>query len=365
MWPDLSRSSEKILIVSPREPCGVAWLINCLLELGIKAYPFALEAIWQTLPSGHCRLTERGKTLRKWLPALSVREDFVFRTGVEVTWHHQWPERSLEKQPVIFFTRDPRSCLYSRYKREKPDLSFSEFLAFPDPYTLLNKADHLCLFHLCWMDFQDFKVFRFEDYKKDDQKTLREILDYAGLDADDKDLARATGASTFKSAAATEQAYRRKHPEDRELINRSGKISEWESDPQAAEAVSQIEHRCADLLQECGYGSRSLSLPKRSDYTRHFRFVPFFKAMHIDPDLYVSDESQIGVLADEVFEFAESLSEDLIRRAGLSGEDTALLLENLSSFCYAAHPSDHRPSLIFGKARYKPLKKNTNSRNVC
>lgn len=236
---------------------------------------------------------------------------------------------------MIFFTRDPRDCLYSQYKRENLNLSFTEFISFPNPSTLLDKAEFLRLFHLCWMDFQDFKVFRFEDYKKDAFSTLKAILDSVGLSASQKEITDAVSASTFEKAATAEANYRKEHPEDPERINRSASIHEWKSDPALKEGISHIERVCWDLLEKFGYTAPGALTPRRPDYSIHLCSVPFFRVMHIDPNLYVSGEDEPESLALGVCRFAESLSPDLLRRAALNRKEITFLLENLGNFSRA------------------------------
>ncbi len=291
-----------------------------------------VKKIWESVSGGRHQLTAHGEKLKKWLPILSSRKQFLFREGIEIVWHHQWPERAFEKIPIVFFTRDPRDCLYSQYKRENPDLSFSEFVTFPNPSTLLDKAEFLRLFHLCWMDFQEFKVFRFEDYKKDALATLKAILGSVDLSASEREIADAVAASTFEKAAIAEAAYRDGHPEDPERINRSAAIHEWESNPALREGVSHIERVSWDLLEKFGYVAPGVLSPRRPDYSVHFRSVPFFRAMHIDPNLYVSGGTEPESLPFDVCRWAESLSPDLLRRAALSREETIFLMENLGNF---------------------------------
>ena len=88
----------RVDLSSPAEPSGASWLINCLLELGIKvSHKPVVDNVWRhaeptpppdhmcrTAADGSCRLHPKAQVLKKWLPVLSSIESFFFRDDIEV-----------------------------------------------------------------------------------------------------------------------------------------------------------------------------------------------------------------------------------------------------------------------------------------
>ena len=198
-------------------------------------------------------LTEEEERLKKWLPALSDHDVFNFRKDIEVEWTHEWPSNKFSDCEFIFFVRDPRDAIYSRYRRENPEQSFRDFVEFPDIDTLLDKVDNWSLFNKCWLACHNINMFRFEDYKMSAVKTLTSVLQTLGLHFLDGEIERAVNCSTYARAAKCEEEYRRLHPEDREIINRGGRSAEWKILERELWFVDMVEVRCGDLLEYYGY----------------------------------------------------------------------------------------------------------------
>ena len=267
----------KIYLVSPREPSGATWLINCLLELGIMTYRYSPAGMWRN-ETGRWFLNSPEHILRKWLPALVDHSSFQFRDDLEVQWMHEWFTDAYADNDILYFVRDPRDALFSRFKREAPQLSFREFAAFPDVYTLLDKVANWWLYNKTWLAHPRVTVFRFEDYKSDADKTLASVLAALRLQYSDADISRATRCSTFERAAAAERAYRAEHSEDTQLINRSGRPMEWEAGEIDGSVVVHIENTCADLLAHYGYAS-SAADPGSLSLARHLPRLAFFSTL--------------------------------------------------------------------------------------
>jgi len=243
----------KIILASPREPSGATWLINCFLELGIKTYRNSADFVWQQNSNGQYFLTEREQLLRKWLPALTDQDLFDFRDDIEVQWLHEWPQKKHADYQVIYFVRDPRDSLFSRYKRENPELSLREFIDFPDTGSLFDKVDNWALFNRFWLSHPSLKTFRFEDYKKSATQTLIEILEYLNLSYSEASIQLAIENSTYERAVECERKYREENLEDQETINRGGKVGEWKGLNDNDWLTEQIERRCSDVLDKLGY----------------------------------------------------------------------------------------------------------------
>ncbi len=272
----------RVLLVSPLEPSGVTWLLNCLLELGVRVVRDSVRPMWIADGDGWT-LAPHEEILKKWLPSLSLRSRFAFRPDLEVRWTHEWPAVATEGQPLLLFVRDPRDALLSRFKREAGALSFAEFLAFPDPRTLLDKPDHWRRFLGAWLARRPAAVLRFEDYKRDAAGTLEAALRALGVDAPAGKRARAAEASTFEKAAAAERAYRDAHPEDRQVINRAGVPGDWRGRPEYEADMRAIAARCAALMRELGYEADTGPAPA-DDGDRRAEVVRAFLA-RVDRDL--------------------------------------------------------------------------------
>ena len=342
--------TKTIYLVSPKEPSGAAWLINCFLELGIKTDGINDTSAWRK-ESGKFILNPQNNSSKKWIPALSTHESFEFRKDIEIKWTHGWPTNKIKGHQIIYFIRDPRDSLFSSYKRENIDLSFSEFIGFLDSNTLLNKVDNWCLFNECWLSQEQLEVFRFEDYKKDAHKLLRSILQYINVDFTDGQIDIAINASTFEMAAAAEKRYLKENPEDDLILLRAGKVESWkELDDNNRNVISLIENKTAHLLYQFGYITENYQIPKEMiDYRPYFRYLSFFKTINydfkFDEDINKnrSTESYLQVVS-----FAQSLDSDLINRTKLSSYRVTTLIESLSEFLYNSQTdTDKRFILLY------------------
>jgi hypothetical protein len=353
-------SVRKIYLMSPREPSGATWLINCLLELGIKTYRNSSSEMW-VRHGQHYRLAPHEEILKKWLPALWDHPSITFRNDVEVEWSHVWPSSNHDDFQVIFFTRDPRDSLFSRYKREASDQTFEEFVRFPDVNTLLDKAHNWRLFNFSWMAHPNHKVFRFEDYKKNDAEVLSRVLEFIGLEYSQKDIVHALAASTFARAAEAEVKYRAAHPEDQELINRSGKAGEWRQGGIPANVVNYIETVCADAMRTQGYVCMDHITPVAADYSGLANTLPFMQKTQLPEWSRLHQKGDD--LAAAALEVARTIDREKLKRAGLRAYEVVRLLDSLALMARASNltPLTNYRSLyrkfgaqtgLIGKIRY-------------
>jgi len=322
----------KIYLVSPREPSGATWLINCLLELGVMTYRYSPAGMWRQ-EGGRWLVNPHERVLRKWLPALSDHENFAFRGDLEVQWMHEWFTEEYAASEMLYFVRDPRDALYSRYKREAPQLSYREFAAFPDVYTLLDKVTNWWLYTSTWLTHPRLSVCRFEDYKADAATTLARVLDALQLHYDSARIEDAVRYSTFERAAAAEAAYRAERPEDTQLINRSGQPKEWLAGGMDTAVLERIEGGCGDLLSRLGYPHASAA-PRGAALGRHAARLDFFsrvKGLELGPEGGALDEAQDGVSLS-VARFAATLSPDLLERACLPAHELQQLHASLREY---------------------------------
>ena len=326
-------TARRVLLVSPREPSGATWLINCLLELGVRIYRNTEAPMWVASGDGWS-LSPHEEILKKWLPGLSLRERFHFREGVEVRWTHEWPGPDTCREDVILFVRDPRDALLSRYKREASELTFAEFLAFPDLQSLLDKPDHWLLHLRCWLACESVRVLRFEDYKRDARATLKLALGFLRIEPSSEDFTRAIEASTFEKAAEAERAYKATHPaaqaEDLQLINRKGVPGEWRGLPEYEADMRRIEMRCAGLLRELGYEAAA---PQSDDdgFLAHAALLSYFGQVP-QALLAAGGPGNAASRIGRTLAFARGATPDLVARSGYLPHQRATLAAGLQEY---------------------------------
>ncbi|MFT5429435.1 MAG: hypothetical protein ACI9OJ_000106 [Myxococcota bacterium] len=328
--------THQILLSSPREPSGVTWLINCFLELGIRCFRGSSNAMWEET-SGRSSLRPREAQLQRWLPALGrhAKTGFAFRTDVEVLWHHDWPDWR-HRGRTLYFVRDPRDALYSRYRRDDPDLSFHEYANTLDSYSLLDRADTWTLFTRCWLAKPGAIVCRFEDYKQDAAETLANALEALELAYSDRLIEHAVEFSSFQHARAAEQAYLRDHPDEANVvINRSGKVGA-SGDLEGADALimPRFATRSSDLMARLGYLNEDDSA--NIDFSSHMDAVGWLRATPLRPSTSIGaqnpSQSAAEVAADSrmrALAFAEQLTPEFLVATGMEPNVTAALVCNL------------------------------------
>jgi hypothetical protein len=317
-----------LLLVSPLEPSGVTWLINCLLELGVRCGRKAPGGTW--LRKGRAwTLNPVEEILEKWLPSVTKKKEFEFRPGLEVQWTHAWPQAWPASPKCVLWVRDPRDALFSRYRRENSPMSYREFLKWPDPFTLLPKADHWRLFHQAWLKREPRGVFRFEDYKRDAYATLSAVVETLGIDASKADQARAVEVSGFEKAAEAEKRYLERHPEDKILVNRSGKAQAWKVEQEDLGALKMVEAGAAGLLDRFQYeagekaGGEELEFPQ-------LKALSFFKGC---PLRAAGEATQLWRSRDaEVARFSQSLDPGGMMLAGLEDHEVKTMLKSVAEY---------------------------------
>ena len=251
----------RLVLASPIEPSGASWILNVLLELGVRVrhrpveknvFRSAPRSMWIDDESG-ARLHPSCSQIEKWMPALTLRERFHFRDDVEVDYTQDLPPKGARGDAELVFLRDPRDALLSAYKRALPPIDYDAWLALPNPRTLLDRAANWALFARAWLARRGVGLARFEDYKADDRATFDAIARHLALDVGASDVPRALAASTFEKAREGELRYRAKHPEDAQIANRAGKVGESREAPELHAASQAIEARAADVLERLGY----------------------------------------------------------------------------------------------------------------
>ena len=335
-----------VLLVSPREPSGVSWIINCLLELGIRVdlqptvdQIFGIgqqpaSAMWLPEADGRWRLHPRASALKKWLPILSREETFSFRPIAPILHVQRLPRRGEPCRQVILFVRDLRDALHSLYRRLQPEISWPEFVAWPHAETLLDAIDHWRLFMECWLERSPVFVGRFEDYKADARGLLERVLHVLGVDCTTNDITLAVERSSYAAAAAAEARYRQQHPLDAQVANRAGLVGEWKTVPDLQPTIEDIERSAGSLLKRLGYSVPNVTQPADS-WTRLgiTRELSSFSTLTLPERLRAVAESGPDAAAiDALRQWAEPLSPERLQQARLEAEESRLLLRHLQEF---------------------------------
>jgi hypothetical protein len=259
---------QKVNLIGPVEPCGLTWLINCLLELNIKCSPDS--ETWEDA-EGKFLLKPGREILQRWLPALSnSKRIFDFRSDFEVTWSHNWISSENLDHKTVFFTREPKTALFSGYKRSEPtSLSFYDYLNEIDPQLLLNRMQIWNLFHGLWSSHPKVKFFLFEDYKKDAIKTLKSVIEFLNVDdIKQKELVRAVEASSFKRAKKSEEKYLSQIQKKQTLMIREGSVN-LEDKISERKAYDLIDLNCLFLFESIKSGESLGDFLRISELNSH------------------------------------------------------------------------------------------------
>jgi hypothetical protein len=337
-----------LLLVSPREPSGGSWLINCLLELGVRvnfkptidrvwrsvSNPREPSAMWRQAPDGRWRLQPRAEALKKWLPILTVHETLSFIDDVEALYVQDLPTSAFQGQHTALFVRDPRDAIYSSYRRIQPEMTLDEFVRFPHPETLLDVVGHWQLFVESWLARDGVHVYRFEDYKAEAEGLLTRVVRDLHLQASPEDIARAAAASTFEKARAAEAHYRARHPGDSEIAIRAGQVGEWRTSQELRDLSREVERRVGSLLKRLGYElhANAGNTPVTHGLSQ-LRFLSIFDRIGLPEHLRgrEADPTTCSALAD-ILKFASTVDADRIRRVRLHAREARLLFDSLEEY---------------------------------
>jgi len=358
--------TQKIYLVSPREPSGATWLINCFLELGIKTHRVHDNAglpMWIADGNGNYVLNKDEDILKKWLPVLTEKEKFIFNKKIEVIWTHDFPLKNKynKNDKIIFFIRDPRDSLYSRYKRENPDFNYEIFLYFIDENSLLDKIDNWCLFNKAWSNFKDKHIIKFEDYKKEPLITLQKAVEFCGLAFSGDILERAVNNSSFEKAKNAENRYRQLNPNDCQIINRSGKSGEWQTNEEIMRLNYIIESKTAYWLDYYGYKRNpGVNNSAIANFSPASKFISFIKNIHLPETCNSTNYDEIKKIMISINNFIFALTPELIARAKIRNYEAEKLLYNIADFAnnYSsfAQKSASNSYSLFGDGRFFNLK---------
>ena len=249
-----------VKIVSPKAPSGVAWLINALINLGIRVSRVSSPSPGTFVRDndGFYRLNEAETNLKLHFPVLAELEKFTFREDVIVEWSHDWVANDDPSDDIFMFVRDPRDALFSLYKRRNAEVGFNEFIRSLDFVTLLNQVDSWRLFIESWMSLGGITALRFEDFKQHPELNLSSFLSKIGIEQTDlESIRRAIDSSRVENAKMVEEKYKQQigtYFTSGSPLNRKGMSFEWKSQFREYEREYKfITNRCVKQLTAFGY----------------------------------------------------------------------------------------------------------------
>ncbi len=279
--------------------------------------------------------------LANWLPSLHHKPAFAFRPDIEIQWDHSWPTDRLADCKAIYFYRDPRDSLYSRYKRQGAMVGFGDYLDTPEPFILLNKIECNCLHAACWLQHPQVELFRFEDYKKDAESTLRRALDYLKIEASDEAILRALNASTADKAKEVEQTIKASTLSEKhktrlnQTVNQGGIVGRWKELSGRDDAtVSRIETVARQFLLGFGYQFDAADKPhyRAGSYMDYLSDRSPFSGDLIHLDFGRGDPQEVAALERRTLQFARGLTSQFVSDANMSQSELRTLLVGLAIF---------------------------------
>ena len=328
-------------IVSPPLPTGVSWLVNCLLELGIRTT--MTSTTWIDGPDGSRLTPEYIRERMRWQLPILDREGLVsFRDDGpihEVYWSHRLSYSHYPARKTILCVRDLRDSAYSQFRRLVNDGTYldseAELLAFltrPEihmdhfPHLFdLPPADTLAYYYLLCLELvpaEQLLVLRFEDRQADPARELRRVLDFLGFVRSEDEMAVALAHSDTRQALALQQKRNAGH-HDKTLRARAGKVGEWK-DVLSPAALACFRGPAEKALEWLGYEP----LPAGTASAPESELSPTLAAqassmfMRYHQLLGQGQQAQATALMQQMI---QASSRDLALRSHLSGQMLGLL----------------------------------------
>lgn len=329
-------------LVSAPFACGLGWLVNILLHLGIRTtYADLLSDHW--IPAGSdagSGEVECGPAahdhLRWFLPVLHEQRRFRFEPDLELLWAHRLDFALQPGRPTILFVRDPRDAIYSLYRRYHDEaMTFAEYLRrpgewpphFPGMFSL-PPPETWAYFHLYWLAvgaWEPLHLVRFETMRQDPVAVTEAVLAFLGVGRSREAIHQAIEGSTFerardameRTAGETGTTFR---------VARRGMVGEWR-EVYGREDLEVFGGPARLAMQVLGYGalgeSAEVSRGGRFDVGGAREALPGLQA------LLAAAREQVA--SGELREAEERLTSGLLDYAGwgaaclaLGGEITAL-----------------------------------------
>ena len=299
-------------IVSPPFACGVTWLVNVLLELGVKTTnPNFDPGHWKAEGVKTAIGESAWDHLRWHLPILHRTREFSFQPDLEVIWEHRLNFARAAENPTILYVRDPRDAIYSLYKRNYSDvLSYLDYLRRPDIWPdhfgqLFNliPADTFAYFCFYWMnlaEMMNIMVVRFEDMRADPITVVSGVLDFLGAPRGDDEIERALAESNFKKAKEATQSCVQATGKQF-ATTRSGKVGEWR-ETHGVEELGWFEGPANSLMWKLGYEVASTHNYEQvaSDFEHCLEHLPQASQLIFDTIQNLDHFGDAGMIRDTI-----------------------------------------------------------------
>lgn len=306
-------------LVSPPMPTGSTWLVNILLELGVRSTNYASH--WLESDAGSTPADSEALEVMRWhLPALHRYSHFRFEPELEVFYDHRLSYAQYPARRTILFARDLRDTIFSHMVRQLHymDLEWTpanlfQRLAQPEvwkqyfPHLFdLPAPETLAYFYFFWLQQppEQLLVVRFEDSKTDPEREVRRVLAFLGIERPKAVIERAVEASQFKHFQALREAMEASTCHLR-YINRKGISGEWR---QVLPAESQADYAAffagpaAQALAALGYTSDPVApLPAAQALERHLQQDSWFALLGwLQQALLQAGEAQLPLLSGQL-----------------------------------------------------------------
>lgn len=187
---------KSFFITSSPFACGITWLVNAFLELGIRGNSLRFKANnWRQTANGGWTVTDESREhMLNHLTSVANRPEFKFRDDVQFFWEHRISVAD-SHCPVVVVTRDPRDAIFSLHRRWTKQnwiqWDFKEFLERPSEWPEhfpglfhLNPIKTYLMFNLIWKRAAKFRpvlFVRFEDLKTQPEIELRRIFKFLNI----------------------------------------------------------------------------------------------------------------------------------------------------------------------------------------
>lgn len=359
---------QRFLLVSPNNPTGSSWLANCFLEFNIRLRCSNWHEPFIQMNNKY-HLNHHSLLLKALLPSIrKYRNVFDFRTDIECDYSHAWFHPQYQHHKAILFVRDPRDSLYSKYLSLRKDITFEEYVSILDPYTLLNLIDENILYIFSWLEHPNVKIVRFEDYRKNPEQTLLNVLDFLELQVSTEDLERASESSSYQKAKEAQEELYRHLLTDRfegeadpnflfdrfgikasscltpnemqefakvqlDILNRhfigSGKVGGGKYNAAERETIRRIEKQSGILLKQLQYEMNEDYIDENLDYTITQNFPVFKNAILPIHLCNRPDKNAESHVHQNIIDFVSKMNADNIRRWYKSYTDFTALCGNL------------------------------------
>lgn len=232
---------ERKIILNSYTCSGVSWLLNCLLELGIRSET-SHNKWFRYVKKYNDELDEyEYLQIPIGLNVFAEKKDFYFKNNLFCDFQeHGWSRSGLQsahESKTIILIRDPRDTLWSVYNTHLNHPLITNLPGFED----------FCKEHsLYWKQFYEMclalpnvSFFRFEDYKSNPFQHLRNILTFMDVKCTDREIEKAISNSVVTYSGRG--------------IYRSGKVSQWKELPEYKEAFFHVQETTKDIMKLFSY----------------------------------------------------------------------------------------------------------------